>query len=398
MIKNFIKYTVLIFNIIFMEITQSNAQISAYHSIVFPYDVSNYHTMSFGGIISSDPDPISGIYLNSAGLAFYNQPIFFFNYSMNTTMHELNYDYFDNSEVNTSLNNNPGFLTALLPLFIAGKKIVISTAIQGIDSPEIEIWKELYSDQQTPIKHSRKGAVSKTDIAISSQLATSLGIGLGVSKWSGNWSWYDQVGTETIGYGIFKYTGSSFNLALLYKWSKVNIGLSIYSPIQLMTSSVTINEFFFRQMQTQRDLKQKFNGAARFSLKYSLKPDLYLGIDYRWQDKISIKNEFPDTSHTSFTDRYSESHQLSIAVGKDFNWHFLKLPVFIAYQMNLMPTTSENYSRDYQQIEVNNEDNIQHSIHSGVNFLYKSYGFYLTAHWKTGSVNIYDLSNFNPAS
>ena len=403
MIYNY-RCLILILIIILLAINQTKAQTSAYHSIVFPYDVGNRHTMTFGGIISSNPDPISSIQLNSAGLAFYDQPLFFFNYSINTNRYNLDYEYeyLDDNKINTDLISNPGFLTVVLPIFISGKKIVISTAIQGIESPEIDVWNEFYSDQQVFVEHSRKGAVSKTDIAISGQPITGLGIGLGISKWAGNWTWRDQAGTGIIGQGKYNYSGTSFNIALLYQWSRYKFGLSLYSPFQLMTSSVIIKDFLYSflydQMQTQRDIEQRFDGAARFGFTYLLKPDLQIGMDYRWQDKISIRNEFSDTSHTSFTDKYSQSHQLSIAVGKDFNWHSLKLPVFIAYQMNLMPTTPENYSGLYQRIEINDENNIQHSIHSGVNLLYKSYGFYLTAQWKMGSVQIYDASNFNPDS
>ena len=392
------KKIILIFNIIFMGIAQTNAQTSAYHSIVFPYDVSNNHAMSFGGIISADPDPISGIHLNSAGLAFYDKPVFSSNYLMNTKIYDFNYDYFDDRNVNTGLNTNPGFLSVMLPIIISGKKMVISSAIQGVESPEIEIWDEIYLDQQIGVEHSRKGAVSKTDIAISSQLVTDFGIGIGISKWSGTWTWHDQVGIETIGYGTFRYTGSSISLALLYKWSKINLGLTLYSPFQLMTSSVTTNYLYFRQIQNQRDMEQKFDGAARLSLKYSLKPDLYLGIDYRWQDKISIKNKILDSLNSSFTDSYSKSHQIAIVIGKDFKWHFLKLPLFTAYTMNIKPTTTDNFPGGYQKIKVSDEDKIQHSIHSGVNLLYNSYGFYLSVHWEMGSVQVYDLSNIDPLS
>ena len=95
------------------------------------------------------------------------------------------------------------------PIFIKDKKIVLSGAFQGIGSPEIEIWEQIDSDQDLIIEHSRKGAVSKIDLSISSHIFKQLGIGMGLSKWSGNWSWSDQSDLETIGYGRFNYSGTA---------------------------------------------------------------------------------------------------------------------------------------------------------------------------------------------
>ena len=388
------KYFILLLVIILTVINKTTAQTSAYHSIVFPYDANYRQIMTAGGIISANPDPISGIQLNSAGLAFFNQPFLFFSYSIQKVNYNIDYEYFDDDRASSNTNSNPGFISFILPFSIIDKKVVLSGAFQGIGSSEIEVWNQIYADQEPSIQHSRKGAVSKTDLAISSQLFKRLGIGLGISKWSGNWSWNDQSALETIGYGRFNYTGTSFNLALLYQWSKVKIGLSFYSPFQLMTSSKINTKTWF--LSNQQNFKQRFNGAVRFGLIYFIRPELSIGIDYRWQDKITIKSKYADSLITPKVFNYGESHQVSLVFGKDFYWHLVKLPFYIGYQFNLMPITPDDYTMNYQQIEVTDGHNEQHSVITGLNILYKSYGLYLSAGWKTGSVYIYDLYHSAP--
>lgn len=381
-------FLMLILGGVLLIITNTSAQTSAYHSIVFPYDVGNQQIMTAGGVISANPDPVTGIQLNSAGLSFYDNPSIIIGYSIRNSSYSLDYEYYDDEKLSEKFSRNPGYLSFILPIFMKDKKIVLSGAFQGIGSPEIEIWEQIDPDQDLIIEHSRNGAVSKIDLAISSQIFKQLGLGLGLSKWSGNWFWSDQSELETIGYGRFNYSGTSFNLTSLYQWSKVKIGISYYSPFQLMTSSkISTTNWPLNDFQV---LKQNFNGAARFGLIYFIKPGLSIGIDYRWQDKITIENKFTDRLRTPKTLKYGESHQISTVVDKDFNWRAIKLPLYVGYQYNILPATPDDYTLGYQHIRIRNGHNDQHSVFAGLNLIYKSYGLYLSASWKTGSVYIDD--------
>ncbi|MBN1408446.1 MAG: hypothetical protein JW956_11685 [Calditrichaceae bacterium] len=381
-------FLMLILGALFLLLTDTTAQTSAYHSIVFPYDTDNRLVMTTGGIVSANPDPVTGIQLNSAGLAFYDNPTLFIGYSIRNSSYSLDYEYYDDKKFSEKFTRNPGYISFILPIFIKDKKIVLSGAFQGIGSPEIEIWEQIDSDQDLIIEHSRKGAVSKIDLSISSHIFKQLGIGMGLSKWSGNWSWSDQSDLETIGYGRFNYSGTSFNLTSLYQWSKVKIGILYYSPFQLMKSSkIRTTNWYSNDFQF---LNQKFNGAARFGLIYLIKPALSIGIDYRWQDKITIENKYTDSLRTPNTLKYGESHQIATVLGKDFHWRTIMLPLYIGYQYNILPATPDNYTLGYQHIRIRNGHNDQHSVFAGLNIIYKSYGLYLAAGWKTGSVYIDD--------
>jgi len=355
---------------------QIQAQTSAYHGIVFPYETSNHNSLTIGGIINAIPDQFSGAQANPGGLAFLKRSSVAVNYSFEMSRYNVSYPTSEESNDHTRFKNFPGFLSATLPISFWDKKIVFGFYGQHLASPEVELWDEFEWDALSQVNHNRSGNVWNTNFALSSMVFKNLGVGLNVSKWFGSWTWQDKIDSENSGSGTFNYSGTSLALGLIYQWSKINLGLTLHSPFTLMSSNDTRIENWFFNIQTHH-IEQKFDGAVRLGLTYDFSPQTQAGIDYRWQGKIYINNR-----------KYGISHRFSAAFDHDFRWSSLYLPVFITYQMSLMPVTEDISIRDYQLIGVDEKENIRHSISTGLNILYDSYGIYLTANWNQGSITV----------
>jgi hypothetical protein len=144
-----------------------------------------------------------------------------------------------------------------------------------------------------------------------------------------------------------------------------------------------------------RNIEQKFDGAGRIGLTWAFRPTTQIGIGYRLQGKIHIKNNFSEDTFSSFENTYGNSHQFSAIANHEFQWQSLKLPVFIGYQMTFMPESKNSYLLwDYQEINVPDRDNPQHSLSAGINAMYLSIGFYLAARWDHGKVQV--MNNSTP--
>jgi len=363
------------------------AQTFAYHGIVFPYETSNRNSLTIGGIINAIPDQFSGAQANPGGLAFFKRPSVAVNYGLKMSRYQVNHEFSQESSDHTRFNNFPGFLSATLPISFWDKKIVFGFYGQHLASPEVELWDEFEWDALSQVNHNRSGNVWNTNFALSSMVFKNLGVGLNVSKWFGSWAWQDKIDSENSGSGTFNYSGTSLALGLIYQWSKINLGLTLHSPFTLMSSNDTRIENWFFNIQT-RHIEQKFDGAVRIGLVYHFSPQTQVGIDYRWQGKIYINNKFADNTLNAYEETYGISHQFSVAAHHDFKWSLLYLPVFIAYQMSLMPVTEHISIRDYQRIGIDEKENIRHSISTGLNILYDSYGIYLIANWNQGSITV----------
>jgi len=365
------------------------AQTSAYHSIVFPYEVNQRHVLTRGGLISAVPDPFSSLQMNPGGLAFFNRPALGANFTFRTANYRFDYTMTDQSVNENIFKNEPGLVTAVMPISVLEQKIVLAIAGQHLHAPEFELWEEFNHEPGMDLRHERDGNVWNVNLALATQLSKNLGIGLNISQWLGSWVWQESLDDQTLGRGTFQYPGTGFALGLLYQRSKLNLGLTLYSPLTLMTSSDTRNEFWFRY--STNHLEQNFHGAVRLGMNYALTCRTQLGLDYRWQGRSLMKGRIVhEASSYSYRDTIGVSHQLSLAVGQDVNAGSLKLPLFIGYQMTFMPVTRPGFFGDYQRIIIDQKNNLRHTLMAGAQLLYNAYGFYLSTRWDYGSVHIWN--------
>lgn len=389
MVAEFLKYILIIILIVVTGVEPILAQTSAYHSIVFPYAVSSRQALTLGGIINAVPDRFSGAQMNPGGLAFFKKPALVVNYSINMTHYGINHQLNDESNHEITFQHDPGIVSALLSIVVFDKYLVLAITGQQLNSPEFELWEEFNSDQDMDLQHGRSGNVWNTNFAVSTEPFRNFGIGLNVSKWFGSWSWKENVDGSPLGQGIFNYSGASFALGFLYQGPKLQLGLNLYSPFSLMNSSEIENESWY--VGQIRSLDQRFKGAVRLGLSYLFTPETRLGIGYFWQNKFYINNRFKQDPSRSFTDPYGNSHQISLAVSRNLNGQSWKLPFFLAYRAIFMPHTDGSFPGDYQIIRINNKENIQHSVLAGLQLLYRSYVFDISAQWTKGSIHVLNL-------
>ncbi len=363
------------------------AQISAYHSIVFPYDSYSRLPQTVGGTTIAIPDFVSAAQINPAGLAVNQVPQFGIHLGQRITRTHIKSDYPNPSTSFDEYSFDNGLVSGSIPITIFNKKIVVAVSAIKIQTPEFDIWEPIAETMDQQIRHSRQGNVWNATLGLGGAITDYLSYGISVTKWFGQWSWHDEINFSTIeGEGKFKYTGSSLTLGLSQQFRKISLAVAVHTPFTLMKSNKIRLKTEFGESVHQ--VGQYFKGAARLGIGYHLNPQLILGAGYRYQDNIIMKDHIVSEPANSTEDKYGESHQISIGGEYSFSWAKIKLPVFFAYRIAWMRDVQRDYLSEYQILQTEKGKEFSHEIILGLNFSFKSTTIYLVSQVNSSPIQV----------
>ena len=393
-------------------ISNTCAQFSAYHGIVFPYDGPNKVIHSIGSITYAFPDPSADVQNNPVGLSFIQHPQIFINLSQDISKYYISISqkiskYFisrysnilDGTEESKTLPVNysfyPEFFSVALPVNVFKRKCVFAGSINKILSPEHEVWLEMNENYANlNFNHQREGNVYNAALGLCYQLAPNINVGIGWNKWFGHWSWYDENISKTIYcHGHFDYYGNNFNLGLLSQYQDLSVCFIFHFPFTLMKAE---NIFLNLQKQSKKyNMQQHFNGAFKAGVAYRLNNRMSLSAGYRFQGTASKKQMETDSYNHEIREEYDVSHQISIASEYILNLKNSKLPIFLACWVNWIPETmfrsyygNVNYlALGYQIFSIGNNIGPVYNIAFGFNVPLSSVILHFTGQWYLNSIN-----------
>jgi len=369
-----------------------SAQTSAYHSVLFPYDVGSRHPASIGSLINGNTGDVLSARLNPAAAVFMEQPVISVNTILDGKILQLKCESEMGNSDHSDVRLVPGEASALWPLQVFNQKIALAANGYYISAPQVEVWEEFSYPPTFTVDHQRSGKVGVVEFALSGKLVDRLGIGFSVSRWLGHWSWQDKINNEPLGSGTFHYSGTSFSLGFLYRWPLMQAGLTLYAPFTVMTSSDLKNEWWINAGSYK--LRQNAGGAARIGV--TVNPSLHskIGIGYRWAGPVQIKKDLPDISSASRDYSYTQSHQITFGIEYAIAGSSWNVPVFAAYQATFMPTTKNEPFDEYQVIKYGAWKNLQHTVAGGTQIMHKSWAIQLSTTWEKGAV--FAQNTFSP--
>ena len=226
------------------------AQLSPYHSILFPYDNPNRVVYSAGSLTYAASDYSANIQNNPVSFSYVKKPQIFFIFNQDISRY-----YITDIRINKTLFNTenddkekkldakyklyPRFISCTMPLNVAKHRIFLSASLNKIQTPEhdVQLTSKKYSglNPELDFFHHRDGRVWNASINIGYQLPLNINLGITWSKWFGSWHWYDyNTAQSVIGEGKFKYNGNNFSIGLLKKYKDHSISISYHTPLSLM--------------------------------------------------------------------------------------------------------------------------------------------------------------------
>jgi len=384
----------LILVFVLFSIHSGFAQLSAYHSIVFPYEQRFLAGKSLGGASVAVPDYVPDARGNPAGLVFTETIQFFaaINAERIEYRPDYEYKYLQISENVYSQNQfYPSQFSFAVPFRLFNKKTTIAVSLNKLNSPEIETLDIQKITKNSGFIHNRSGNVWTSSLGISTLLAENFSLGLSWTRWNGNWKWQDEQYRNVeynlnaiSGAGNYKYNGSSFNLGLMKQFHKLSIGLVVNSPFTLMKAE-NVQIKLWGPIE-ENNLEQRFNGAVSAGIAYQLFRKFRLGLGYRYQDDFMIKN-VPDIYTEKNETKYSNSHKVSIAGEYTFNISSLQIPFFLVYNGQWLPLTLDS-NPGYEFLTISKDNRFQNNAVMGVNMYYKSIGFHFMTLWQQYSIYV----------
>ena len=397
----------LTFSLVFLIFLTTNihAQFSAYHGIIFPYDTPNKVIHSIGSITYAFPDYSANIQNNPVSLSFIQNPRIYISFNQEISRYSIlkykYYMYISGIEKTKTLpakkNIYPGFVSGALPFSLFKRSFVIGVSINKTHSPEYEIWETNKEDPELIFKHQRKGDVWNATIGICYRLTSDINIGLGWSKWFGNWSWHNENTLKTISSeGKFRYFGNVVNIGLIKQSQNLSYCFIFHFPFTLMKAdNVSIN---LRYGIERYNINQHFNGAFKAGIVYRWNNRFSLSSGYRYQEKASLKQTPVKIGLGNYErkEEYDMTHQVSIAGEYIFHFKNIKIPTFLAYRAYWWPNVhSKGYYgvTNYQDFIIN--DSFFYPINNialGLNAHFSSFIFHLTGQWNMHSIS-YNLAD-----
>ena len=332
-----------------------NAQLSAYHGILFPYDNPNSVVYSTGSLTYAAADYSANIQSNPVSFSFIQNPQIFLIFN-----HEISRYYITDIKINKTLFNNgnnekekkldpkyklyPRFISCTLPINLDKHSIFLSASLNKIQMPEHEVWltsnKYPGLDPKLDFHHQRDGQVWNASMNIGYQLPLNINLGITWSKWFGSWHWYDNnTSHSVIGEGKFKYNGNNFSIGLLKKYKSHSISISYYTPLSLMEAD---DISIYNMGEINYAIQQKFNGAFKVGIAHQVNDKLKFAYGYRYQNNFSMSKIelYPSTEGLTLRetkDEYSSSHQIALACEYIFYCKGKKLPIFVTYWADWLP-------------------------------------------------------------
>ncbi|MBL7111357.1 MAG: hypothetical protein ISS19_05390 [Bacteroidales bacterium] len=382
-----------------------HAQLSACHSIMFPYDNPNRVIYSAGSLTYSAADYSANIQSNPVSFSFVEKPQIFFILNQDISRYHIT-----DIRINKTLFNNgnndkerkldpeyklyPIFISCTLPLNVANQRIFLSASLNKIQMPEHEVrltgneYPGL--DPELDFHHQRDGHVWNATMNIGYQFPLNINLGITWSQWFGSYHWYDyNTSQSVIGEGKFKYDGNNFSIGLLKKYKDHSISISYHAPLTLMKA----DDIYIKNMgEDKYTLQQKFDGAFKLGIAFILNDKSTLSFGYRYQNKFSIEGiavRYDKSREIKY--EYSNSHQIAIAYEYIVYFKGKKLPVFLSYWADWLPKKSgfgqlniyQDFSGDYHY----QLPELYENIAGGICFPF----YFLNIHL-TGQLNLYPIS------
>ncbi len=113
-----------------------------------------------------------------------------------------------------------------------------------------------------------------------------------------------------------------------------------------------------------------------------------LALDYRFQNKFSVKVVEKNNMSDSWKNKYGSSHKLAFAGEYTLNFKTVQIPIYFAYQAKWTPEV-QSYVGRFQPISENGKP-LSNDFTFGFNLLYRSFGFHFAAQWNRDTVQIFN--------
>ena len=375
-----------------------HAQLTPYHSILFPYDNPNSVVYSAGSLTYAIADYSANIQNNPVSFSFVQKPRLcvivnqeFSRYYITGINTNFFHDGHNEKEkkLDTIYELYPRYISCILPLNLSAHKIFLSASLNKIQKPEHEVWLPCNQypglDPELDFHHQRDGHVWNASINIGYQFPLNISLGIAWSKWFGSWRWYDYNTSQSVtGECEFKYNGNNFSIGLLKKFKRHLISISYHTPLSLMEA----NDISIKNRgEYKYTLQQKFNGALKLGIAFILNDKTTLSFGYRYQDKFSMRKKvvwhagsemFFETS-----DEYGASHQIAVACEYIVYCKGKKLPIFLACWADWLPKESgagapaiyQYFSPDYHY----HSPELYENISAGISFPLYLFNIHLTS-------------------
>lgn len=403
--------TLFLLILLWLITTNTQAQFSAYHGILFPYDNPSKVIYSAGSLTYALPDYSLNIQNNPVNSMMIEFPQVFTSFDQDISKYTISDYIYDAPNpqqlepIPTKYSLYPSFVSAVLPIKSFKKKFVIAAYLAKINFPEREV---ATSGAWNSIPYQKKGNVWNASVGISHNLPYNTSVGISLSKWMGSWKFENDKSHSIFFSGKFRYIGNILNLGILKQYKRVSLSFIYHSPSTLMkTENVFLNRF---GQNTKHEIQQHFNGAFKVGGAYHWNEKITLSAGYRYQARFSMQDQLKTegSDNIKIKEEYGRSHQLSIAGEYIINHKNRKYPVFLAYWTDWLPSTPETipksienhnvtYNRyhiqGFQFLYIENHANRSNNLAFGIRFPFYFTKIHLTGQWQQNRVFVLNYIN-----
>lgn len=384
-LKKFIFLILLIWNsLIYVSLLGGQS----YFNQFLPYNLDGVFSRRMGGTGIALATEIPDIFSNPAGLAHLKRPVIFL--SLQHVLSKYTHQEYcreDFLTTTTSHKTAPGYAAISFPFKFVKRSWVLGASYSG---KHILTFKGLpfdppFSNQSTVFAEEIRQSIA---LGLASQLISKFTLGIGWTNWFGNGDWHSNYSLFPVGNSSTKISGNAWHIGVQGKFNRLSIGSVIHFPFSLKSNSHAMEN----ELLTANYI-QKLNGAVDIGAAFHLKSGWLFGFGYGYQKSFVMQSQqwgFKYRERCKGTSKFSGGAEYTLIFKK------YQLPIFLGYQLQLLPgafvTNPPDYHIIYGLADDVEKDLLQHEWQLGISLLLKNFRIYAITKW-TRSYFYVDMVN-----